>query len=368
MIDTPPWDRLTANDLDPKAASSWLAGLGFNRAAPANVLLSLLDIGQTGFLARGDLPPAILDTAVVHEDSEVRAAAAESGLLTDAQWDRLIAATSDSRHRELFTEEQRDTRQRVPGRRGVGRPPHPGATPPATPEEIAAMAAAAPDIDPRDRTTALWWIGALHDDAEAMRLLATSSNLLIRRSVARAQHLPADVVAVLAGAPDRVVRLFLAESCDDAPPEMLLEVASWWHGSLSFPGRPRNHPNFPRDGLVRYATDPNPLLRALALDDPAATAAIAEQLGLDPHWHVRQAAAGDPRLSPASIRRLAADPRPRIRRLACTNPSIHADDLVTLLLDSGSAGHAVRNPAVPVPVMAWMVAVGDKLMYPRTSR
>jgi hypothetical protein len=32
---------------------------------------------------------------------------------------------------------------------------------------------------------------------------------------------------------DRVVRLFLAESCDDAPADMLLEVVQWWTGSVS---------------------------------------------------------------------------------------------------------------------------------------
>ncbi|MFE5711817.1 hypothetical protein ACFQ7J_13505 [Streptomyces sp. NPDC056501] len=41
---------------------------------------------------------------------------------------------------------------------------------------------------------------------------------------------------------DRVVRLFLAESCDDAPADMLLEVWQWWNGSFSAPGRPRTHP------------------------------------------------------------------------------------------------------------------------------
>jgi hypothetical protein len=40
--------------------------------------------------------------------------------------------------------------------------------------------------------------------------------------------------------------------------EVLLEVAAWWDGSLSFPGRPRNHPNFPRDGLLRFAAESNP--------------------------------------------------------------------------------------------------------------
>ncbi|MCW2933809.1 MAG: hypothetical protein JWM19_4771 [Actinomycetia bacterium] len=68
-----------------------------------------------------------------------------------------------------------------------------------------------------------------------MRQLARSPKLLVRRSVARAPRLPTDVAALLARDEDRVVRLFLAESCDDAPPERLLKVAGWWYG----PGLPK---------------------------------------------------------------------------------------------------------------------------------
>jgi hypothetical protein len=49
-----------------------------------------------------------------------------------------------------------------------------------------------------DRAYALWWVAALHDDPDAMRLLAASLNLWIRRGVARAPRLPQDVAALLA--------------------------------------------------------------------------------------------------------------------------------------------------------------------------
>ncbi|GGN19721.1 hypothetical protein GCM10010109_33300 [Actinoplanes campanulatus] len=253
--------------------------------------------------------------------------------------------------------EQLAAQRRSRGGRGVGSAPHPDATPPRTPQEIAAMAAEVPDIDPADVTTALWWIGALHENAEAMRQLAVSPKLLVRRSVARAPRLPTDVAATLSRDQDRIVRLFLAESCDDAPPEMLLEVASWWEGSLSFPGRPQTHPNFPRDGLLRYAADPNPRMRILALTDPASTSALAEQFSYDPDPIVRRAAGEDHRLSPESLRRLAADTDQRVRLRAWLNPSISADTLVTLLLGTRSAKHAARNPGIPIPVMRRMVTI-----------
>lgn len=341
-------------------AVSWLFGLGFNRSAPEDVLLGLLDFGETGFLYREDLPVGVMDAAVVHDAAPVRAAAAESGRLSAEQWDRLIGATSDPGQRDMFAElaaEQMAARRRSRGGRGVGSAPHPDAMPPRTPEEIEAMAAEVPDIEPAEVTTALWWIGALHENVDAMRRLAASPKLLVRRSVARAPRLPADVVATLAHDEDRIVRLFLAESCDDAPPEMLLEVAAWWEGSLSFPGRPLTHPNFPRDGLLRYADDANPRMRILALADPTSTSAVAEQFSHDPDPIVRRAAAEDHRLSPESLRRLAADTDQRVRMRAWLNPSISAGTLMTLLLNTRSAKHAARNPGIPIPVMRHMATV-----------
>ena len=316
-----------------------------------------------GFLFREDLPLEVLDAAVVHSGRKVRATAAESGNLSAAQWEQLIATAPDSRQRaflEEFRNEGVAARRLSRGGRGVGRAPHPDAMPPATPGEIAMMADEVPDIEPRGLTTALWWIGALHGNAEAMRQLAGSPKLLVRRSVARAPRLLRDVVDVLARDADRIVRLFLAESCDDAPAQMLLEVASWWDGSLSFPGRPRNHPNFPRDGLLRLAADPNPLLRALALDDPACPGELVEQFSRDPDPIVREAAGQDRRLSPDSLRALAADDARPVRGKAWLNPAMPPDTLVPLLFDVRSAEDCAHNPAIPIPVMRHMVTLGRR--------
>lgn len=112
------------------------------------------------------------------------------------------------------------------------------------------------DFDLTSMSHTLPWVKDLHGDADAMRRLAASSHPLVRRSVARARHLPPDVVTRLAQDEDRVVRLFLAESCEDAPAGMLLEVWRWWAGSFSHPGRPRSHPNFPVRACC--ATPPTP--------------------------------------------------------------------------------------------------------------
>ncbi|WKX68645.1 PE-PGRS family protein [Streptomyces sp. XD-27] len=216
-------------------------------------------------------------------------------------------------------------------------------------------AAISVDIDPDARCYPLDWVVALHDDPVAMRRLGASSHLLVRRSVARAKRLPADVVGRLARDEDRLVRLFLAESCDDAPPEMLLEVARWWTGSLTFPDRPRSHPDFPRQGLLRYADDPNPRMRRLALDDPRSTAELVERFSRDAAEEVRLQAATDPRLSPAAAIRLLDDTRESVRRAAAGHTRLPARVLVPLLRDPETAQTAARNPALPTDIMRQMI-------------
>ncbi|MFJ7073562.1 PE-PGRS family protein [Streptomyces sp. NPDC098781] len=211
------------------------------------------------------------------------------------------------------------------------------------------------DFDPGIHHHELTWIVALHDDPDAMRRLAASSHPLVRRSVARARRLPPDVVDRLARDEDRVVQLFLAESCDDAPADMLMRVWQWWTGSLSTPDRPRGHPNFPRQGLLRYADDPNPRMRRLALDDPLSTPELVERLSRDPSDEVRHRAATDPRLSPMTAALLLDDPHDRVRHAAAVHPRLPVRILTRLLLDADEAETAARNPALPGEVVQRMV-------------
>ncbi|MFF7777515.1 hypothetical protein ACFZCG_24240 [Streptomyces tanashiensis] len=212
------------------------------------------------------------------------------------------------------------------------------------------------DFDPMSVSFTLPWVEGLHADADAMRRLAVSSHPLIRRSVARARHLPPDVVERLARDEDRTVRLFLAESCDDAPADMLLEVWRWWDGSFSHPDRPRSHPNFPRTGLLRHAGDPAGRMRRLALDDPESTPADVARLAHDPEAEVRRRAAEDARLSPADAVRLLNDPAAHVRGAAMRNPRLPARVLAGLLHDRDTARAAVTNPAIPVPVLHRILA------------
>ncbi|WP_416981147.1 PE-PGRS family protein [Streptomyces sp. T028] len=211
-------------------------------------------------------------------------------------------------------------------------------------------------FDPGTMCHDLAWVTALHDDPDAMRRLAASTHPVVRRSVARARHLPADVVERLAGDEDRVVHLFLAESCEDAPAELLLSVWRWWTGSFSHPDRPHGHPNFPRRDLLRYADDQSPRMRRLALDDPDSTPELVERFGRDGSAEVRARAAADPRLSAASAVRLLSDPYDTVRAAAARHRELPARTLVGLLRDLETAETAARNPGLPVPVMRRILA------------
>ncbi|MEU8465699.1 PE-PGRS family protein [Streptomyces sp. NPDC029003] len=207
------------------------------------------------------------------------------------------------------------------------------------------------DVDPSLRSYALPWVVERHEDPEAMRVLAASSHPLVRRSVARARRLPPDVAERLAWDPDRAVQLFLAESCDDAPAEMLLRVWTWWTGSLSSPGRPRTHPNFPREGLLRYADDPHGRMRQLALDDPESCAALVARFARDRDPEVRRRAAEDPRLPVAEAALLAEDPSDGVRATVLRSRRLPARLLADRLRAPDTATTAARNPGLPAHVI-----------------
>ncbi|KUO06834.1 hypothetical protein [Streptomyces sp. DSM 15324] len=129
----------------------------------------------------------------------------------------------------------------------------------------------------------------------------------------------------------------------------------WWTGSFSHPDRPHSHPNFPRRDLLRYADDPSPRMRRLALDDPDSTPELVERFGRDASEEVRARAAADPRPSAASAVRLLSDPGETVRAAAARHPELPAHTLVGLLRDLSTAQTAARHPGLPVAVMRRIV-------------
>ncbi|MFD6024130.1 PE-PGRS family protein [Streptomyces griseoluteus] len=205
------------------------------------------------------------------------------------------------------------------------------------------------EFDPDAYCRPLPWVRDLERDEEAMRRCATSAHVMLRRSAACAANLPPDVAELLAEDEDRVVRLFLAERCAQAPAELLLETVRGWDGYSA--ARMTAHPNFPRQGTLRFADDPDPRTRKLALLDPEAPAELVERFSRDADPGVRRSALGHERLSVASVIRLLDDAHAYVREAAAADPRLPARVLTTLLLDPTTAECAATNPALPENVM-----------------
>ncbi|MGW6877393.1 hypothetical protein ACWGHA_34270 [Streptomyces xanthophaeus] len=172
------------------------------------------------------------------------------------------------------------------------------------------------------------WVEERFGDPDALRKIAASSHVLLRRGATCAPALPPDVIERLAADDDYYVRLMLCEN-DHAPHELLVEMFADWNG-LSW-GTLAYRRNFARPGLARFAENPNYRLRYAALFDPQAEPELVEGLSHDTVNMVRQHAAADPRL-----------PRPR---------------LVELLGKHGMPRAAARNPALPAHLMHQMLDV-----------
>ncbi|MFE2853879.1 hypothetical protein ACFXJO_22470 [Streptomyces lavendulae] len=196
---------------------------------------------------------------------------------------------------------------------------------------------------PEGRHEAPAWVQERFGDPDALRELAASSHVLLRRAVTCAPELPADVVERLAVDEDYFVRLMLCEN-DHAPHELLVEMYADWKGLSS--GMLANRRNFARPGLVRYADDPNYRLRLAALSDPEATPELVEQLTHDPNDTVRGHAAADPRLPLARLIELLG--RNHMPSTAAWNPALPTELMHGLLDIAGvnlPAGAAVaRRP------------------------
>ncbi|AWZ04749.1 MULTISPECIES: HEAT repeat domain-containing protein [unclassified Streptomyces] len=171
------------------------------------------------------------------------------------------------------------------------------------------------------------WVEERFGDPDALREIAASHHVLLRRGVTCAPELPGDVIERLAADDDYFVRLMLCEN-DHAPHELLVEMFADWKG-LSW-GMLASRRNFARPGLARSADDPNYRLRLAALSDPQATPELVERLSHDPDDTVRGRAAADPRLPHARLVELLGSNR--MPYTAALNPALPAP-LMHRLLD-----------------------------------
>ncbi|PTA46616.1 hypothetical protein C8054_08985 [Micromonospora sp. RP3T] len=162
---------------------------------------------------------------------------------------------------------------------------------------------------------------------------ARSVNPLLRRRAARNAELPADVVTMLADDTDLGVRVLLAQHHPAAPPTLLLRCHLEYHCC----GRDRlsELPQFPTEGLARFADNPDPAVRRLVALDPHADPELVDRLSTDPDAAVRQAMAGSPRLPAPRVTALLNDPE--LAEAAAANPALTVDH-IQHILDSPTEG------------------------------
>lgn len=301
------WDRLRPEvraaaraDPDPRVREA------VERATRATRAERPLPTTVEGFLAEEDdrrrhdaaseapVDAALAQLLATHEDSWIRRAAARNPHLPTALALPLTADPDDSVRlavslRGDLTEEQR---------------------------------AAIDYTVPEGRQEVPVWVRERFGDPDALREIAGSSHVVLRRAVTCARELPADVIERLAADDDYYLKLMLCEN-DHAPHELLLEMFTSWRGlscgTLAF------RRNFARPGLARFADDPDQWLRYAALFDPEGGPELVERLSHDQTDLVRRHAVADPRL-----------PCPR---------------LIELLGKDGMPRVAASNPSLPVPVM-----------------
>lgn len=256
------------------------------------------------------IPADVVETLLRHPDPAVRQNVAERTDLTGEQLTRLAAdpavevRTAVSTHPGL-TEQQRagidiDV-STVPGDGHFG----------------------TPDVSCRS---------VLHRDPPVPELgdllrWARSVNPLLRRRAARDPRLPAGLVAILADDSDRGVRILLAQYHPAAPPALLLRCYLEYRCC----GRDRlsQLPQFPTEGLARFADDSDPAVRRLVALDPHADPTLVDLLTTDPDATVQQAMASCPRLPVPRIAALLDDPE--LAEAAAANPALPVDQMRQIL-------------------------------------
>ncbi|MEO3821067.1 hypothetical protein [Plantactinospora sp. B24E8] len=161
-----------------------------------------------------------------------------------------------------------------------------------------------------------------------------SPHVVFRRALATCRDLPSEAWQRLDADPDRRVRRSAATR-PDVPPEVLERLVR--EDGDGGPLRPRlvEHPNFPAAAFARFAEDPEPRVRRLALAGPDLPPDLLGRLAVDPEPSVRRAAAGHPGLDPARVADLLADEDPEVVLAAAANPGLPSGWAYRILAEAG---------------------------------
>ncbi|WP_329403373.1 hypothetical protein OG523_03445 [Streptomyces virginiae] len=151
----------------------------------------------------------------------------------------------------------------------------------------------------------------------------------VRQAAAANRRSPSDLRARLATDPDPAVRAELAQWWTDAPEEVRRERAH--EENRKWPGSPADNAVFPPETMRRFATDPDPRMRALALRDPELPAELVERLAQDDEARVRREAAAHPNLPAPAGLLLLGDADMRTAQAVAGSPHLPREAMEAIL-------------------------------------
>ncbi|MFF5484321.1 hypothetical protein [Streptomyces virginiae] len=153
-----------------------------------------------------------------------------------------------------------------------------------------------------------------------------------RRSAAAAgDALPRTAIARLFEDPDSEVRKTMAAAVSVLDPDTAERLERAHEENRKWPGSPADNAVFPPETMRRFATDPDPRMRALALRDPELPAEFVERLAQDDEARVRREAAAHPNLPAPAQLILLGDADLRTAEAAAGSPHLPGEAMEAIL-------------------------------------
>ncbi|MCX5295205.1 hypothetical protein OG898_01685 [Streptomyces sp. NBC_00193] len=172
---------------------------------------------------------------------------------------------------------------------------------------------------------------------------AASPHTGLRRAAARSERLPAELLRGMLEDEDPTVRMIALERTPDVDPATAEDIERR-HGRSKFLDRPADYFPFAPETLRRFAADPAPRMRLLALRDPDVPAALLERLAADEDHTVRRAVAEDSRTATGTLLRLLGDGSESVAMSAAASPGLPVEAM-RAVLDLAARDAAGRGPA-----------------------
>ncbi|WP_407836769.1 hypothetical protein ACE1OC_10285 [Streptomyces sp. DSM 116496] len=165
----------------------------------------------------------------------------------------------------------------------------------------------------------------------------------LRRAAACSERLPAELLRGMLEDEDPTVRMIALERTPDVDPATAEDIERR-HERSKFLDRPADYFPFAPETLRRFAADPDPRMRLLALRDPDVPAALLERLAADEDHTVRRAVAEDSRTATGTLLRLLGDGSESVAMSAAASPGLPVEAM-RAVLDLAAPDAAGRGPA-----------------------